>query len=138
MVWTRGDNFIHGLTQLGLLIDSLFDFKEEVDSSVICTCTRAYQSLSLCLCKNSLSSSKRERREQKKKSFLSSEWEGGKNTHQLLVKSTQTNHRVVIHHDKRLDHLPSVFFLSLSPRYYFSVCKFLMLQFNFPRPKKKI
>jgi hypothetical protein len=34
----------------------------------------------------------------------------------LLVKSTQTNHRVVIHHDKRLDHLLSVFFLLLSPR----------------------
>jgi hypothetical protein len=42
MVWTRGDNLIHGLTQLGLLIDSLFDFKEEeVDSSAFCTYTRA-------------------------------------------------------------------------------------------------
>jgi len=142
MVWTRGDNLIHGLTQLGLLIDSLFDFKEEeVDSSVFCTYTyaRAYQSLSLYVyVKKILSRRRKESEENKKKSFLSSEWEGGKNTHQLLVKSTQTNHRVVIHHDKRLDHLPSVFFLSLSPRYYFSVCKFLMLQFNFPRPKKKM
>jgi len=34
MVWTRGDDLIHGLTQLGLLIDSLFLFlfrREEVD-----------------------------------------------------------------------------------------------------------
>ena len=39
MVWTRGDNLIHGLTQLGLLIDSLFLLfllfrREEVDTYI--------------------------------------------------------------------------------------------------------
>lgn len=74
MVWTRGDNLIHGLTQLGLLIDSLFDFKEEeVDSSVFCTYTyaRAYQSLSLYVyVKKILSSLKREREQKKEFSFI--------------------------------------------------------------------
>lgn len=73
MVWTRGDNLIHGLTQLGLLIDSLFDFKEEeVDSSVFCTYTyaRAYQSLSLYVyVKKILSRRRKESEENKKKEF---------------------------------------------------------------------
>ena len=45
MVWTRGDNLIHGLTQLGLLIDSLFLLfllfrREEVDIIYISSVSR--------------------------------------------------------------------------------------------------
>lgn len=104
MVWTRGDNLIHGLTQLGLLIDSLFLFlfllfrREEVDIIYISSVSRI------------IGEHREREREREKRDYNTYTL---KETYQLFVKSAQSNHRVVIHHDKRFDHLPnSSLFLS--------------------------
>jgi hypothetical protein len=95
MVWTRGDNLIHGLTQLGLLIDSLFLFlfllfrREEVDTYI--------SSVSRIIGEHREREREREKRDYN--TYILKE------TYQLFVKSAQSNHRVVIHHDKRFDHL---------------------------------
>lgn len=95
MVWTRGDNLIHGLTQLGLLIDSLFLFlfllfrREEVDTYI--------SSVSRIIDEHREREREREKRDYN--TYILKE------TYQLFVKSAQSNHRVVIHHDKRFDHL---------------------------------
>ena len=92
MVWTRGDNLIHGLTQLGLLIDSLFLLfrREEVDIIYISSVSRI------------IGEHREREREREKRDYNTYIL---KETYQLFVKSAQSNHRVVIHHDKRFDHL---------------------------------
>jgi hypothetical protein len=76
MVWTRGDNLVHGLTQFGLLIDSLFDFKEERWIHQCFARKRAGISRFLYVYVKILS--RRRKESENKKKFLSSEWEGVK------------------------------------------------------------